>query len=188
MNKKQILEYIKLHLLEVILLTVLSTILLKDCGAHDLINDKVLPRLDSINNRLVQNDRKIEQINQNTSGMTLLVKKVTIDLGAIKEKYIHPEKQGIKCEVKQSKYINENEIGIYPDNEYKLVSGDRIIIMNTNSACVPSMRLTVTTGVKVEEGDSKEYFYLSKKMLNQLGIDTNKNKRGVYNLRFFTDQ
>ena len=82
---------------------------------------------------------------------------------------------------------SNNEIGIYPDNEYKLVSGDRILIMNTNSASSPSMKLTVTTDVKVEEGDSKEYFYLSKKMLNQLGIDTDKNRRGVYNLRFFTD-
>ena len=82
MNK--VIEYVKVHLLETILLTVLSTILLKDCGAHDLITDKVLPELDSINYKLVQNDRKTEQIKHSTSEMAQIINKVTIDLGAIK--------------------------------------------------------------------------------------------------------
>ena len=184
---KKYLEYVKMHLVDGILFTMLTTILLRDCGAQNLITDKVLPKIDSISNKIIESDKKIEAIGYHTSDMSNIVNQVTIDISAIKEKYIHPEKQGTKCEVRQSKYINENEIGIHPDNEYKLVSGKRILIINTNSASSPSLTLTVTTDVKVEDGDSKEYFYLNKNMLLQLGINTQKNKRGVYNLRFFSD-
>ena len=119
------------------------------------------------------------------SETSAILNKVKIDLGDIKEKYIHPEKQGIKCEVRQSRFLNDNEIGVYPDNEYKLKSGQRILIMNMNSASNPMMTLTVTTDVKVEDEEGKNHFFLNKHMLLQLGIDTQKNKRGVYNLRFF---
>ena len=166
-------------------ITILVTVMLKDCSAHDLIADKVIPTLDSISLRQMEYDKVQSNILNKVSEASTILSKVTIDLGKIKEKYIHPEKQGIVCEVRQSKFINDNEIGIYPDNEYKLKSGMRILVMNTNSASNPMMTLTVTTDVKVDNTESNNHFFLNKDMFRQLGIDTQKNRRGVYNLRFF---
>lgn len=61
----------------------------------------------------------------------------------------------------------------------------RILVMNTNSASNPMMTLTVTTDVKVDNTESNNHFFMNKDMFLQLGIDTQKNRRGVYNLRFF---
>lgn len=166
-------------------ITILVTVMLKDCSAHDLIADKVIPTLDSISLRQMEYDKVQSNILNKVSEASTILSKVTIDLGNIKEKYIHPEKQGIICEVRQSRFINDNEIGIYPDNEYKLKSGMRILVMNTNSASNPMMTLTVTTDVKVENTESSNHFFLNKDMFQQLGIDTQKNRRGIYNLRFF---
>ena len=169
-----------------VIITILVTAMLKDCSAHDLIADKVIPTIDSISLRQMESDKVQRNILNEVSETSKILSKVTIDLGNIKEKYIHPEKQGIICEVRQSRFINDNEIGIYPDNEYKLKSGMRILVMNTNSASNPMMTLTVTTDVKVENTESSNHFFLNKDMFQQLGIDTQKNRRGIYNLRFFT--
>lgn len=168
-----------------VIITILVTAMLKDCSAHDLIADKVIPTIDSISLRQMESDKVQRNILNEVSETSKILSKVTIDLGNIKEKYIHPEKQGVVCEVRQSRFINDNEIGIYPDNEYKLKSGMRILVMNTNSASNPMMTLTVTTDVKVENTESSNHFFLNKDMFQQLGIDTQKNKRGIYNLRFF---
>lgn len=168
-----------------VIITILVTAMLKDCSAHDLIADKVIPTIDSISLRQMESDKVQRNILNEVSETSKILSKVTIDLGNIKEKYIHPEKQGIICEVRQSRFINDNEIGIYPDNEYKLKSGMRILVMNTNSASNPMMTLTVTTDVKVENTESSNHFFLNKDMFQQLGIDTQKNRRGIYNLRFF---
>lgn len=175
----------KHHFVNTVIIAILATVMLKDCSAHDLIADKVIPTLDSICLRQMECDKVQRNILNKVSETSLIVSKVTIDLGNIKEKYIHPEKQGIICEVRQSRFINDNEIGIYPDNEYKLKSGMRILVMNTNSASNPMMTLTVTTDVKVENTESNNHFFLNKDMFRQLGIDTQKNRRGIYNLRFF---
>jgi hypothetical protein len=180
-------EYFKLHLVEAILISILSTMLIKNCSSHSLITESVLPEIDTLGKDLVKINKQMDSINRHISTISLVVDRVTIDIDAIKSKYIHPENHGIKCEVRQSRYIKENEIGIHPDNEYKLSGSKQILIMNTNSANSPSVKLTVTTDIKVDENDSKDYFYLNKKTLLQLGIDTQINKRGVYNLRFFND-
>ena len=168
-----------------VIITILVTAMLKDCSAHDLIADKVIPTIDSISLRQMESDKVQRNILNEVSETSKILSKVTIDLGNIKEKYIHPEKQGIVCEVRQSRFINDNEIGIYPDNEYKLKSGMRILVMNTNSASNPMMTLTVTTDVKVDNTESNNHFFMNKDMFLQLGIDTQKNRRGIYNLRFF---
>ena len=54
-----------------------------------------------------------------------------------------------------------------------------------NTASNPMLTFTVTTDVKVEDEEGRNHFFLNKGMLLQLGINTQKNKRGVYNLRFF---
>ena len=183
----KVLDYFKLHLVEAILISILSTMLIKNCSSHSLIEERVLPNIDSLNKNLNKTSQQIEIINSHITGISNIVNKATIDIDAIKSKYIHPENHGTKCEVRQSKYIKDNEIGIHPDNEFKLSGSKQILIMNTNSANSPSVKLSVTTDIKVDEGDSKDYFYLNKNTLLQLGIDTHKNKRGVYNLRFFSD-
>lgn len=178
-------DKVKHHFVNTVIIAILTTVMLKDCTAHDLIADKVIPTLDSISQRQMECDKVQRNILNKTSETSSIVAKVTIDLGNIKEKYIHPEKEGVNCEVRQSKYINDNEIGIISDNEYKLVSGKRILVMNMNTASKPSMTLTVTTDIKKEDDDFKNQFFLNSQMLSQLGINTHKNKRGVYNLRFF---
>ena len=184
---RKIVEYIKLHFLEAILVSVVTTMLIKNCSSYSLIEEKVLPNIDSLNNNLNITNQKMEVINSHVTEISNIVNKATIDIDAIKSKYIHPENHGTKCEVRQSRYIKDNEIGIHPDNEFKLSGSKQILIMNTNSANSPSVKLSVTTDIKVDEGDSKDYFYLNKNTLLQLGIDTHKNKRGVYNMRFFSD-
>ena len=178
-------ERAKYILVNTIIITILSTVLLKDCSAHDLISNKVMPALDSISKRQLISEQKQKEIFNKVSETSAILNKVKIDLDNIKEKYIHPEKQGIKCEVRQSRYLNDNEIGVYPDNEYKLKSGQRILVMNMNTASNPMLTFTVTTDVKVEDEEGRNHFFLNKGMLLQLGINTQKNKRGVYNLRFF---
>ncbi len=184
-EKSNIWDKVKHLFVNTVTITILVTVMLKDCSAHDLIADKVIPTIDSIRLRQIEYDKVQSNILNKVSEASTILSKVTIDLGNIKEKYIHPEKQGIVCEVRQSRFINDNEIGIYPDNEYKLKSGMRILVMNTNSASNPMMTLTVTTYVKVDNTESNNHFFLNKDMFLQLGIDTQKNRRGVYNLRFF---
>ena len=177
--------YIKKYMVDTLLITMLTTILLRNCGARDILTERVIPEIESTNLKLSQIDKKLEIISNETAKTSEILKAVSIDLGAIKNKYVHPEKEGVNCEVRQSKYINDNEIGIISDNEYKLVSGKRILVMNMNTASKPSMTLTVTTDIKKEDDDFKNQFFLNSQMLSQLGINTHKNKRGVYNLRFF---
>lgn len=185
MNKDNIIKYVKRYLVDAVLLTTLSSVLYKDCTAQDLIVNEVMPQIDSANVKLMHIMSELGPIDDRILEVSNIVNKVTIDIGAIKDKYVHPEKEGVNCEVRQSKYMLENEIGVFSDNEYKLVSGDRILIMNMKSSCKPSMTLTVTTDIKDDENASSNQFYLNKKNLLQLGIDTQKNKRGIYNLRFF---
>ena len=52
MEMKKYVEYAKMHLVDGILFTMLTTILLRDCGAQNLITDKVLPKIDSISNKI----------------------------------------------------------------------------------------------------------------------------------------